>query len=219
MGMSVFPTPKAIMSQTTAPTDTDALWLDTDAPAELGPIGETGPTGPAGPNGDDGSALSLNLSLIASGSLNSGTSLNIPSLTQDTVQIHLYGLSTVGGTRILIRPNNSSSSVYNYLTVSQRASAGIHVSTQNGTSFDLNGEKITEANTALNYFIITLTNCKAAGFTTFDALTAFNSVGPQANTAWTKGIYRQSEQITSVTITTSTGTSFNGTGTYNIFGG
>lgn len=52
MGISVFPTPKAIISQATAPTNTDSLWLDTEAPADIliGPTGPTGPTGAIGPS-------------------------------------------------------------------------------------------------------------------------------------------------------------------------
>lgn len=187
--------------------------------AVVGSQGSTGETGPAGPTGDAGAALSLNLSLIASGSLNSGTSLNIPSLTQDTIQIHLYGLTTVAGTRIIIRPNNSSNTIYDYMTISQRGSASYTDRIQGGTGFMLNGEKVTDPSDATNYYIINLTNCKAAGFTNIDASTSFNSQFASLANASTKGIYKAAEQITSVTITTSTGTAFNGTGTYKIFGG
>lgn len=225
MGISLFPIPKPIVSQIDAPTDTDILWLDTEATAELGPTGETGPMGPTGPTGSTGpagatgAALSLNLSLIASGSLNSGTSLTIPSLTQDMIQIHLYGLTTVAATKMIIRPNNSSSAVYDFLTTSSKGSSFYFVRTQNGTSFELNGERNTDQADATNYFIITLTNCKSAGFTTVDAFSAYNFMFASPHNAWTRGIYKSAAQITSVTITTTTGTAFNGTGTYAIYGG
>jgi hypothetical protein len=42
--------PEGIVAQTTAPTNTSILWLDTDEPAVIpaGPTGATGPTGPSG---------------------------------------------------------------------------------------------------------------------------------------------------------------------------
>jgi hypothetical protein len=227
MGISVFPTPKPIVSQIDAPTDTDILWLDTEATAELGPTGETGPTGPTGPTGSTGpagatgAALSLNLSLIASGSLNSGTSLTIPSLTQDMIQIHLYGLTASANYKILLRPNNSSSTVYEYLTMSQRNSVSyLPAMEHSGTSFNLNGEYSPTAPDSSNYYVITFTNCKAAGFTTIESQSFWTYSGAfSAQMAWTKGIYKSAEQITSITVLTSSGATFNGTGAYSVYGG
>ena len=161
----------------------------------------------------------LTLSSIASGNFNSGTSLTISSLTQDFIQIHLYGLTwATAASQIRVRPNNSTSAVYD--SISAFASGGPdsnYVRTQNGTSFDLGGGRNQTFNNNANYYIITLSNCKQTGFTTIVAQSCF-SEGVTVNT-WVTGIFKTAAQITSVNIATTGGYTFNGTGTYAIYGG
>lgn len=183
-----------------------------------GDQGNIGETGPVGENGPAGVASTINVGLIASGSLNTGTSLAVTGLTADFIQIHLYGITTVGPTRILVRPNNSSSAVYDYVRITADG-VNIMARTQSGTSFDLNGARVTDNTSAENYFVFNLTNCKAAGFTTIQAESTYLDEYTSGGDVRAMGIYKAAEQMTSVTITTSTGTSFNGTGTYKIFGG
>ena len=161
----------------------------------------------------------LTLSQITSGSLNTGTSLTISSLTQDFIQIHLYGLTwATASSQIRVRPNNSTSAVYD--SISGFASGGPdsnYVRTQNGTSFNLQGGRNQTFTDNSNYYIITLSNCKATGFTTIVAQSCFNE--PSTVNTWVTGIFKTAAQITSVNIATTGGYTFNGTGTYAVYGG
>jgi hypothetical protein len=186
--------------------------------AAAGAQGSTGETGPAGPTGAAGVASTVNVGLIASGSLNTGTSLTVTELNADFIQIHLYGLTTTGNTRVLVRPNNSSSAVYDYNKISGPGT-NIMERTQNGTSFDINAQRTTDGTSNENYFVFNLTNCKSAGFTTIQAESVYLDEYTTGGSALLMGIYKAAQQITSVTITTSTGTTFNGAGTYKVFGG
>ena len=162
----------------------------------------------------------LTLSQIASGSLNSGTALNLTGLTQDYLQLHLIGLTwATGNSSIKLNLNNSTSAVYDY-------SAGQwNLGPQNGgtratndTKFLLNSSFIQTNTNASNYTIITITNCKQTGFTTLAWSGIYDSAGGSANLGG-QGIFKTAAQITQINVANNNGYTFNGTGTYALFGG
>lgn len=168
---------------------------------------------------NQGSALTI--ASIASGSINSGTSLTISSITQDYLQLNLSGVTfaTTNGS-IRLQLNGSSSAVYDYYggysnTFATSSSSGSLNST-GATSFAL-GQTVPFA-TATSY-AVTLTNCKSTGFTTISVTSSCGSTSGGQGTANVMGIFKTAAQVTSLTITNSSGTAFTGTGTYALYGG
>ena len=161
----------------------------------------------------------LSLSQIATGNINSGTSVNITGLTQDVIQLHIKGVTWGTGAFFLqVQPNSTATSVYSYSGGRSYASGtitrfygdtGTYIAPNHGGN-----QKNTDAN---NYYIITLTNCKAAGFTTFQVASAYVDDGSNAMIGFNDGIFRSAAQVTSLLI--SAGYTFNGTGTYTVYGG
>jgi hypothetical protein len=156
----------------------------------------------------------LNITQIATGSINSGTSVVISSLTQDYLQLRLAGVTfaTANATMQLL-VNGSTSAVYEYAGGAAGA-AFDELNATAATSFDLGGLQTFSSNG--NALTITLTNCKSAGFTTI-SVTGYKVLSTRfiVNNA---GIFKTAAQVTSLTITNSGGRAFNGTGTYTLYG-
>jgi hypothetical protein len=169
----------------------------------------------------------LTLSSIATGNVNSGTSVTISSITQDFLQLHIYGVTyATTPSRIRVQLNGSGSSVYDCVTFTATSSPTVsNARLQNGTSIFLNNPgsntQTQSLNTdATNYYVLTLQNCKSTGFTTFSFNSNYlgaNGAGDVGNSG--SGIFKTAAQITSLVISNSGGTAFNGTGTYALYGG
>jgi len=169
----------------------------------------------------------LTLSQIASGNINSGTSVTISSITQDFLQLHIYGVTyATTPSRIRVQLNGSGSSVYDSVTFTGTSSPTIsNAILQNGTAIFLNNpgsntQTQSQNTNASNYYVLTLQNCKSTGFTTFSFNSNYqgaNGAGDAANSG--SGIFKTAAQITSIVISNSGGTAFNGTGTYALYGG
>jgi len=198
LGSSVDTTVKALSPGTTA-GDVD-YYTSSTAKARLG-IGSSGQvlTVAAGVPSWATPSGTLTLSQLATGNINSGTSVNITGLNADTIQLHIKGVTWGTGAFFLqVQPNSTSTSVYSYAGGRAYASG-----TSNGNN--------------ANYYIITLTNCKAAGFTTFQVASAYVDDASNAMIGYNDGIFRSAAQVTSLLI--SAGYTFNGTGTYTVYGG
>ena len=161
------------------------------------------------------------ISSIASGSLNSGTSLVISSLTQDFLQLHLVGITwATSAAQIFIRLNGSTSSVYDLAGGSAwntpQANA---ISFTNTQAFDIMGNSQQLNTNASNRYIITLQNCKSTGFTTMTSTNHYVRSASGTTFSTVQGIFKTAAQITSLTVLNSAGNTFNGTGTYELFGG
>jgi hypothetical protein len=160
----------------------------------------------------------LTLATIASGSLTSGTSLTLSSLSAyDTLILHLRGITWgTGTTRPIVQVNGSSSSVYkmnssyNYSNIADRSF---------GTETSINlGAGVAQSNSnANNTYTLKLTNCKNAGFTDYNFLSNYNSGSADINT-WGNGVFTTAAAVSSLVVTTLNGYTFNGTGTYELFG-
>jgi len=162
---------------------------------------------------------SLTLSEIASGSINSGTSVNITGLTQDVIQLHIKGVTWGTGPFFLqVQPNSTSTSVYSHSggrSLAQPTTVRFYSDTGTYIAPNCGGNQFnTDAN---NYYVITLTNCKSAGFTTYQVSSAWVDDGSNATIGFNSGIFRSAAQVTSLLI--SAGYTFNGTGTYKVYGG
>ena len=160
----------------------------------------------------------LTLATIASGSLTSGTSLTLSSLSAyDTLILHLRGITWGTNTsRPIVQVNGSSSSVYkmnssyNYSNIADRSF---------GTETSINlGAGVAQLNSnANNTYTLKLTNCKNAGFTDYDFLSNYRSSTTDINT-WGNGVFTTAAAVSSLVVTTLNGYTFNGTGTYELFG-
>jgi hypothetical protein len=162
----------------------------------------------------------IDVDLIASGSLNTGTSLTLSSLTQDTLILILRGLTFgTGGSEILVKPNNNSSGNVEQIGWINQNNSMATFSTTNANHFDLNcGDAQANTNSS-NAYMLVLTNCKETGYTTSETMswftrTYYNNQGVGNSL----GIWKSATQITSLVISAS-GYTFNGTGTYALYGG
>jgi len=166
-------------------------------------------------------AVALTLSQIASGNINSGTSVTISGLTQDFIQIQVFGVSNVTASGVFYaRLNNTATAVYSQNGGYVEGAAGGTYSNTAATELSLTSGITNQFNVATNHFILTLTNCKQTGFTTYQWTSRFasGSSGNQ-NAVFGSGIFKSAAQITSVVLSNASGTAFNGTGTYTVWGG
>ena len=161
----------------------------------------------------------LTLSQIATGNINSGTSVNITGLSTDVIQLHMKTLTWgTGGFFLQVQPNSTATSVYSYASGRMLASGTLARHSGDAGTYIAPNAGGNQSNTGGdNYYIITLTNCKAAGFTTYEFSSCYVDDSSNANYATGRGIFRSAAQVTSLLI--SAGYTFNGSGTYTVYGG
>jgi hypothetical protein len=162
------------------------------------------------------------LSQVASGSLSGGT-VSITGLTQDNLQLILFGVSS-NATSYTVRLNGNSGSNYYFNSISWQPSYTAGTSNffmgSPTTSLVLTGyPSIISANTS-NTFIVNLTACKAAGFTYFESQNnyQFDTGGAgQTGTTINRGYFGVAAQITSIDVIANGGTF--SAGSYRVIGG
>lgn len=158
------------------------------------------------------------LATIASGSVTSGTTLTVSSLTQDYLVLYIAGFDFGTAGQITLRLNGSTSSIYNYNGLQIRTGGNTtRASTQTGTGFSLssNGNNADYGNSANNGTIV-FSNAKAAGFTSVEWIFSYRDASGNDNFNFGSGWFESAAQMTSFTIT------FPGTlsaGTYELIGG
>jgi len=166
-------------------------------------------------------ASNATLSQVASGTL-SGASTTITGLTQDNLQLVISGVNQ-NGTGLNIRLNSTGSN-YFYVSQSIQDSFSVASSVTNiasgVTDIILTGyPSIVSSNTS-NGFVLTLTNCKATGFTTLDFISKYQfDTGGAGSTGVTRGsgYAGNAAQITSIQIISAGGTF--SAGSYRVIGG
>jgi hypothetical protein len=164
---------------------------------------------------------------IATGNL-TGASLTISSLSsydQLFLLINLPGITGSTDTRYGIELNGSSSA--NYVRVSgsaKSASASTNIVTRVSgdadTNIDLNGGVDTQYYANGQRFLVSLANCKSAGFTTgeFSGAYAWTDSGSSRSVISNgRFVFKESTTISSIVITNTAGGTFND-GTYTIWG-
>jgi hypothetical protein len=166
---------------------------------------------------------SLTLSTVASGSLNSGTSLTLSSLSgYDTLILILKGLTwTTGTTRPTVRINGNSGGNY-VQTVASNIDTSTSVSTitnSGSTSINLGGGVAQENTSTSNLYICTFTNCKSAGFTNVNFQSIYVNDAIRDVVTWGNNVYKVAESVSNLVISTLNTYTFNGTGTYELIGG
>jgi len=156
---------------------------------------------------------SLTLAQVATGSLTSGTTLTLSSLTGDYYLIHFSGIA--GSTNsIRLTFNGSSAAVYDWSgsNVGQSTSSYDNNGTNNDTSISLFPSNQSGSSTDV---WIEIKNAKAAGFTNMNLNGYYNS-GGQNYLVTSAGIFKTAAQVTSMTFTR--GSAFTA-GTYTVWGG
>jgi hypothetical protein len=169
-----------------------------------------------------GAALSgaLTIAQIATGNVNSGTSTTISSLSSyDNLLIMFKGLTTATTTPIYQLKINNTASDYYYAAGCGVSSASANQRSSNVNAIDLNVNFGSVTANADNLFMIQLTNCKSTGFTNIQWSGAYKEYSTNANGySFGTGIFANAAAVSSLVITTDTGATFNGTGTYTIWG-
>jgi hypothetical protein len=171
-----------------------------------------------------GGSSSLNLTSVASGSLNSGTSLSLTGLTQDFLQLYLYGITyNTSNSSMTFTLNNDTSAVYDFpQLIADGTSYTRSFPAQNNTFGplgDINSNSLQDRTSNLNGYVLTLQNCKSAGFTSFAVTSMYLSAGANRATVVASGVFKSAAAITSIQVTNAAGNTFNGTGTYSLIGG
>ena len=164
----------------------------------------------------------LTLSQIASGNINSGTSVTISSLTQDFIQVYVKGVTCATSFgQLQLRINGSSSAVYEYnagsFSVAPAANVASTYSTPS-TEFSTNGGFNQLFSNSTNFYLITLTNCKSTGFTTVSWNSVYQDTGSNNRYVNGSGIFKSAIQVTSLVLANTAGNAFNGSGTYTVIG-
>jgi hypothetical protein len=159
----------------------------------------------------------LTLAQIATGSLTSGTSLSLTSLTSyDTLLLQIDGFQWATANEIVrLRINSSTSASYNFLAYGIDPAAVTTLSTLAGTSFAVTPSAATKDTPAGVRTFITLTNCKNAGFTNLNWVSIYNSTD-RSTTA--QGIFIEAAAVSSIQFFTTSSYTFSA-GTYTLYGG
>jgi len=161
----------------------------------------------------------LTLAQIATGSLTSGTSLSLTSLTAyDTLVLQISGFQWATANEIVrLRINNSTSASYNFLTYGIDPVAATTLSSIAATSFAVTSSATTKDDPTGLATFITLTNCKNAGFTNLDWVT-FNDRGGNLRVFSAQGIFSEASAVSSIQFFTNSSYTFVA-GTYTLYGG
>ena len=172
---------------------------------------------------------SLTLSQIASGTLTSGSSLSLTSLTSyDRLILRVSDVAwgTANGT-LRFTINNSTSSVYDRVANYTQGFTTYNPSYFPAQQWDpgainlaLNGSAI-KRDSYNNFFYLVLDNCKSTGFTSFDYMTTyeFDDAGtPRPGGMWGKGVFKSAAAVSSIQFLQAAGYTFSA-GNYVLWGG
>jgi len=165
---------------------------------------------------------SLALAQIATGNINSGTSVTISSLSSyDTLVLYMNGITMSSFADPLSLQINSVASSGNYYGAGGLATNSPVISNTRYTAGNeirlTSGENLRNTG-AVNTFILTLTNCKATGFTTWQYAGAFRDNTNTNSNSYGSGIYTSAAAVSDLKIFTANTATFDGSGTYTIWG-
>ena len=165
----------------------------------------------------------LNTSFITSGSITSGTSLTLSSLSDyDQLFLWISNLnSSANGSAFRIRLNGSSSAVYATGSVETRL-GGTNAGTGNVGTGDTSwsvGQNYGFKNNTQNGVLIRLTNCKSAsGFTNAQINAVFEHFNTTDRIIFTSdNVFASNETISSIVLSWLDGNTFSA-GNYRLYG-
>jgi len=161
----------------------------------------------------------LTLAQIATGSLTSGTSLSLTSLTSyDTLVLQISGFKWATADEIVrLRINSSTSASYNFLAYGIDPAASSYTASSGATSFAVTQSAAVRDNPSGVNTFITLTNCKNAGFTNLNWLTAYERSSNERFTS-ASGMFIEAAAVSSIQFFTTSSYTFTA-GTYILWGG
>jgi hypothetical protein len=161
------------------------------------------------------------LAQIATGNVNSGTSLTISSLSSyDTLMLYVSGITMTASDPMYLQINSVASSG-NYYGVGHIARNDPQIRNRRYTGSNelrLTDDDDCRSTGASNTFILLLTNCKATGFTTWQYTCAFANNGGITCNTFGSGIYTSAAAVSNLKFFPPNGVTFNGSGTYTIWG-
>jgi len=160
----------------------------------------------------------LTLAQIATGNLNTGTSLTISSLSSyDTLILRLTNITWNTASDYIGVQINSDPANHKYIAAGYATSATV---VKFGTSDQIwLSSQITQSRTATSDAFIVFTNCKAAGFTNFQWTNGFFNQANDPSLTTGTGIFTSAAAVSNLKISIVSGYTFNGSGTYTLYGG
>ena len=163
----------------------------------------------------------LTLAQIATGNINSGTSVTISSLSSyDTLMLYINGITMTASDPMYLQINSVASSG-NYYGVGHLARNSPLIGNRRYTGSNelrLTDDEDVRSIAANNTFILLLTNCKATGFTTWQYTCAFRNNNDVICNTFGSGIYTSAAAVSNLKFFPPNGVTFNGSGTYIIWG-
>jgi hypothetical protein len=162
----------------------------------------------------------LALATIASGSLNTGTTLTLSSLSSyDYLILVLNGITWgTGSSRPTVLVNNDNTSVYIQSGSAQAGNATSTTRNLTTTSISLGFGQAQLQSSDANTYIVTLTNCKSTGFTNANVNGVYLNASSTDVSSNGQYVYKVAAAVSSLVIGTLNGYTFNGTGTYQLLG-
>jgi hypothetical protein len=157
---------------------------------------------------------------IATGNITSGTSVTISSLSSyDTLILLINGVTWATGSDVLACQINATATSYTVVEAASKSSESSGEKRINTGAIRFNGPfGQLNTNTASTYYAV-FNNCKATGFTNFLVSGKFNDSSNTNCFSNVSGIFTSAAAVSSLKIFTGEEYTFNGSGTYTIYGG
>jgi hypothetical protein len=170
----------------------------------------------------------LSLAQVASGTISSGSELSISGLSSyDTIEFRVSNVNNTAGSQMYFRVNGSTSSVYDYDSVYDRQ-AGTFSAFNQGWKAETAATQFEPMNNAQapgdanSQYRVTLTNCKASGFTLVSGSWVYridDGSLRRESAIWT-GIFKTAAAVSSIQLGFIFSSSFTGSQTqYVVWGG
>lgn len=158
------------------------------------------------------------ISLIASGSMPAASSLNLTGITQDYMQLQIFGLQwNSGQSRIQMQVNSNTGSIYRQTSFSNISGGGDQISGLS-TQIDFNTSGAYNAY-GDTWYSITIQNCATTGYKNYQYLQfSKNNANTFFITGAGQGVIETSVALTSIQIINSNAYNYNA-GTYRLVGG
>jgi hypothetical protein len=162
----------------------------------------------------------LAISQIATGNVNSGTSVSISSLSAyDYLILQLADITwDTSDNELIIKINNSAANHSSSGGSNSPAGTGNWYSPNSADFYITSGTTMRRNVAGTGIFTIVFTNCKSTGFTNYQWTGVFRNTANANAFSNGNGIYKSAAAVSSLQIATAAGFTFNGSGTYTILG-
>ena len=207
-------------------TYSGSAWISAGLPSQTGNASKYLTTDGTTPSWGAVSA-DKTIAQIASGTTTSGTSLSLTSLTSyDTLKLRVNAVTTSASAQLSFTINSNTGAIYDYMSWTP---ASTNTSSFDGNEFQRSRRQTSDvqfnisgldtfASNTVNWFDITLTNCKGTGFTYFE-MQGYYSVFYAAtykSMPIATGIFKSAATVSSIQFNTSSAFT---AGDYVLWGG